>query len=118
MQLPIPNIHLALDDMSAEEALKITRTVGHLCASVKIHALFDEQGGSIVQCLKDAGAKRVWIDPKLHDIPKTVADRARAFVGHGANMLTVHASGDIPMMKAVVDAVTTQPLNHQGGRHD
>ena len=104
----LPNIHLALDGMQIEDAKKLIEVVGHLCASMKIHDLYDHLGLKVVDTLKQAGAKQIWIDGKFHDIPKTVGNRVSAVVGNGANIITVHASGGIPMMEAAINAATTQ----------
>ena len=51
--------------------------------------------------LKKAGAKKVWVDYKLYDIPTTARLRAKALAKSGCDIISVHASGGIPMMKAV-----------------
>ena len=51
---------------------------------------------------------KVWVDAKLHDIPKTAAKRAAVItLLHDARIVTVHASGGVPMMRAVVDCLNT-----------
>lgn len=100
-------ICLALDGLSAENAIRLANEVGGLCYAVKIHDLFDTAGGLIVYRLMETGAKRVWVDVKLHDISKTAVKRAKAIVLHGAKIITVHASGGVEMMKAVVDMFNT-----------
>lgn len=100
-------ICLALDGLSAENAIRLTSEVGNLCHAVKIHDLFDAEGGNIVHRLLDAGAWRVWIDAKFHDIPKTAANRAAKIVFHGAKIITAHASGGVPMMRTIVERLNT-----------
>ncbi len=47
----------------------------------------------------------IFLDLKLHDIPKTVAGAASAVSALAPKFLTVHASGGRAMIKAAVDAV-------------
>ena len=99
-----PKIALALDGQSAHSARRLTNNVGRLCHAVKIHDLLDSEGPYIHQRLKDAGARLVWVDYKLHDTEDTVALRVKALVKNGAKIITVHCSGGVPMMKAAVEA--------------
>lgn len=93
-------IILALDGLSLEQALSLTRKVGNRVHAIKIHDLSDRHGPNAVGLLRDVGAQRVWVDAKLHDIPATVGNRAKAIAASGADMLTVHASGGRAMMEA------------------
>ena len=43
---------------------------------------------------------RVFVDLKFHDIPNTVARDVGMMTEHGANMINMHASGGLMMMKA------------------
>lgn len=47
----------------------------------------------------------IFLDLKLHDIPNTVAEAARAAVSLDIDILTIHASGGKNMMRAAADAV-------------
>lgn len=100
-------ICLALDDLTTEKSIELTVALAPWLYAVKIHDQYDDQGHSIVKDLRRAGAKRVWVDYKLHDTPGTVAARARALARNGASIITVHTAGGIPMMKAAIDAVFT-----------
>lgn len=97
-------IILALDGIPLEECVNLVSKVGSKVHAVKIHDLADTHGpvGAVAQ-LRDAGARRVWIDAKLHDIPNTVGLRAKAIANSGADILTVHAGGGIDMMMAAVE---------------
>ena len=57
------------------------------------------EGPQIVKAFKDRGFK-VFVDLKLHDIPHQVSGAAASLVDCGADMLTFHASGGVPMLKA------------------
>jgi len=54
--------------------------------------LFCAEGPSIVQAVRSQ-KKSVFLDLKLHDIPRTVERAVKAAAQHGVEMLTVHASG-------------------------
>lgn len=101
-------IILAADGLELHEALELTAEIGNRLYAVKVHDLVDTDGLKVVQQLRKAGARRVWYDAKLHDIPNTVGWRARA-IGKGAepgtevDILTVHASGEIEMMMKAVE---------------
>jgi orotidine-5'-phosphate decarboxylase len=53
--------------------------------------------------LRSAGAKRIFLDAKLHDIPNTVAGAMRGIVKTGAWCVTVHTMGGRAMMQAAVE---------------
>ncbi|MFW5853411.1 MAG: orotidine-5'-phosphate decarboxylase [Patescibacteria group bacterium] len=97
-------IVLAVDELSLDQCLELASKVGDWVYAIKIHNVFDQQGPDVVQRLRDAGARRIWVDAKLHDIPNTVKLRAKAIAESGADILTVHASGEIEMMMAAVEA--------------
>ncbi len=65
--------------------------------------LFCAEGPSIVQAVRSQG-KSVFLDLKLHDIPRTVERAVKAAARHGVEMLTVHASGGRAMLRAAADA--------------
>lgn len=100
-------ICLALDGLSPERAIELALNMGPSVYAMKIHDLLDDQGPEIIRELKKAGAQRIWADYKLHDTKDTVALRARTLARNGASIITLHAGGGIPMMKAAVDAVFT-----------
>ncbi len=102
-------ISLALDGLSPERALELTRKLGRLLRAVKLHDLIDRWGSVVIQRLKATGVKRVWVDYKLHDTKDTVVLRVKALIENGADIITVHASGGVPMMKAAVDATFSEP---------
>lgn len=100
-------IALALDGLSRESAINLTNALKPWPDAWKMHDLVDAYGPSIIHDIVEAGGECPWIDYKLHDTKDTVALRAKALVRNGARIITVHASGGVPMMKAAIDAVFT-----------
>lgn len=100
-------IIVALDVPTREAAMKLVNALGDAARYLKVGAqLFSEEGPSLLQELKRRD-KRVFLDLKYHDIPNTVAGAVRAAKGHGADMLTVHASGGLAMLAAAREAAGT-----------
>lgn len=104
-------VYLALDNLSVVEAIELTKKIGRLCHGVKINDAYDAHGGWIIDQLLHARANGVWVDLKIHDIPNTAANRAESLAINGASIITVHASGGIPMMKAVVERLAEDYQN-------
>ncbi|MEX2028939.1 MAG: orotidine-5'-phosphate decarboxylase [Candidatus Paceibacterota bacterium] len=93
-------IIVALDEIQdRDEVIAFVKSVGSLFYAVKIHHLYDKFGPDIVRVLKEAGAERVWVDFKLCDISNTVKLRTLDIT---ADIISVHASGGIQMMKEAV----------------
>ena len=90
-------IIVALDGISEKEALRIARLLKGLVWGFKVNDLLFESLGVIVK-LKKFG--NVFADAKLYDIPNTVTNSVRKLSTTGADMITVHASGGVEMMKA------------------
>ena len=65
--------------------------------------LFIAEGPEIVKHLVSR-RKRVFLDLKLHDIPRTVANAVTSAGRLGASLMTVHANGGRAMMKAAAEA--------------
>jgi orotidine-5'-phosphate decarboxylase len=93
-------IVLAADALDLSRCIDLLKAVGDRLYAIKIHSHYDEYGPSVVGQLKDAGAQRVWVDLKLHDIPFTVGRRTAVLARSGADILTVHASGGKTMLRA------------------
>ncbi|HHW07933.1 MAG TPA: orotidine-5'-phosphate decarboxylase [Clostridia bacterium] len=65
--------------------------------------LFSRNGPQAIRYLVEQGAK-VFADLKLHDIPNTVAKATRALTALGVNIIDVHVSGGMEMMRAAARA--------------
>jgi orotidine-5'-phosphate decarboxylase len=98
---PIPII--ALDFPRADVALAMVDRLGDTCRFYKVGGeLFTAAGPQVVQALRALG-NDVFLDLKLHDIPKTVEGAARSAAEIGAKLLTVHATGGKEMLAAAVE---------------
>jgi len=99
-----PALIVALDVPSSD---KIPGIVDPLPESVHFYKvgleLFAASGPAALNYLK-AKKKNIFLDLKLHDIPRTVARAVASAAKHGANLLTVHASGGREMLKAAAEA--------------
>lgn len=65
--------------------------------------LFCSEGPAVLNSLRNA-QKSIFLDLKLHDIPRTVEKAVTSVATHQVDLLTVHASGGRAMLKAAADA--------------
>lgn len=92
-------IIVALDVPTAEAALKLAEQLAPVAGGFKIGSeLFTSAGPDIVRRIRERGAL-VFLDLKFHDIPNTVAKAVAAAVQLDVQMLTVHTSGGLEMLK-------------------
>lgn len=95
---------LALDVPAAERALELARRLKPYVGAIKIGSeLFTAVGPEIVKALRADGIP-VFLDLKFHDIPNTVAKAVEAAVRLDIQMLTVHTSGGLEMLRAAQQA--------------
>lgn len=107
----VDRVFVALDGLDKKAACALVNKLvaspvpGSL-AGFKIHDLWDRHGPDVVMELLESagGVPPIWVDAKLHDVPRTVSLRAQAIAQSGARFVTVHASGGIRMMADAVDA--------------
>lgn len=98
-------IIVALDVPSAAEARQAVREIGDAVAFYKVGLeLFIADGPAVLDMLKGEG-KRIFLDLKLHDIPRTVERAAASCMKFGVELLTLHASGSKAMIAAAAQAV-------------
>ncbi len=104
---------IAFDVPTLAEALALDARLGKGSEYAKIGLeLFAAEGPAAVRELKARG-RRVFLDLKLHDIPNTVRGAAASAARVGADLLTVHATGGAPMIRAAVEGAAgfTRPFS-------
>ena len=96
-------ILVAMDRFTTlDKALRFAEPIAEKVAGFKVHSLLDRHGAeTVVPAFRELGGK-VMADMKIKDIPATGADRASVYFDAGADFLTVHASGGVPMMQEAV----------------
>lgn len=94
----------ALDTGSLDEALGLIRKLKDHVGAFKIgHALTLSRGLDVLEALRQAGAERIFLDLKFHDIPNSVAIGVREAARRGVWMMTLHLSGGPAMIAASVE---------------
>lgn len=97
------HLAVALDVPGLEEARRLLGALAGVPGWVKVGAeLFGAAGPEAVDLA--ASTARVFLDTKLHDIPRTVAAAVSAATRRGVGMLTLHASGGASMLRAAREA--------------
>src|SRR5215475_3398539 len=100
------SIYLALDVPNARAAEPLAKQLAPMVAGFKVGAeLFLAEGPAICDLLVGLGT-RVFVDLKLHDIPRTVEAAAKRLAKIGASIITVHAHGGSDMIKAAVSGAS------------
>lgn len=95
---------VALDVQTREEAVAKTRLAGDAVDMCKIGLeLFTACGPDVVKAVRDEG-RRIFLDLKFHDIPRTVERAVRSAAKLGVDLLTIHSSGGKAMIRAAADA--------------
>jgi len=90
----------ALDVPNVEAALKLASQIASAVGAFKIGGeLFTAAGPDIVRRIRNTGAA-VFLDLKFHDIPNTAAKAVASAVRLDVQMLTIHTSGGLEMMRA------------------
>lgn len=94
----------ALDVDTLSEAQELVENLWPYVGSFKVglQLLHSEGSPNVISTLLNIGGK-VFADTKLHDIPNTVGQAAKAVSGHGASFFNLMAEGGIDMMMAADD---------------
>ena len=98
-------ICIALDFKNKVEVKKFLEKFKDEKLYVKVGMeLFYGEGIEMVKMIKEMG-HNIFLDLKLHDIPNTVKSAMRQLAKLGVDMVNVHASGSIAMMKAAIEGL-------------
>ena len=102
---------VALDVSSTAEVEQTVDRLGSAVSFYKIGLeLFSAEGPDVVRAVKSRG-KKVFLDLKLHDIPRTVERAVTAGAALGVDLMTIHASGGKAMIRAAKDAALSCGAN-------
>lgn len=94
-----------LDVDSIEAALQLMEKLQGEAGVIKVGLqLTTSEGIGCVAQLQKAGARKIFLDLKLHDIPNTVARAIQAAARLRVWCITLHASGGSAMLKAAREA--------------
>ncbi len=95
---------VALDVPDLGRVRDLARTLGGRVGTFKVGLeAFVAHGAAALEAAR-AGGAGIFLDLKLHDIPRTVGAAVRAAGGLGAELLTVHALGGPAMISAAREA--------------
>jgi len=104
---------IALDFKSKEETINFLDKFQNekLYVKVGMEAIYG-QGFELIKEIKERG-HQIFLDLKCHDIPNTVKAAMRQLARLGVDMVNVHASGGIAMMKAAIDGLEEGKVTDQ-----
>lgn len=98
-------ICIALDFKNKAEVKNFLEKFNNEKLYVKVGMeLFYGEGIEIIKMIKDMGHK-IFLDLKLHDIPNTVKSAMKQLAKLDVDMVNVHASGSVAMMKAALEGL-------------
>jgi orotidine-5'-phosphate decarboxylase len=103
-----PELIVALDVPSKDQIPAIVEQLPAEILYYKVGLeLFVSEGPAALEYLL-TNNKKVFLDLKLHDIPRTVANAVTTAAKHGVDMLTVHGIGGRAMLTAAAEAAAAQ----------
>ena len=99
------DVIIACDFKNKEELVKFLEPFKGLNPFLKIGMeIFYKEGPQLVRELKEMGCK-IFLDLKLHDIPNTVKSAMKQLAKLDVDIVNVHASGSVAMMKAAIQGL-------------
>ncbi len=100
---PHPDLIVALDVPDGQTAAARLKELPERLTWFKIGLeLFCKEGPAILETVKN-GRRNIFLDLKLHDIPRTVERAVRSVCDLGVDLLTIHASGGEAMIRAAAE---------------
>ena len=104
MQVPPNPLIVALDLPDRASIVSLASQLAGEVGMVKVgYEAYLRYGGDLLSELADLG-HRIFLDLKLHDIPRTVAAGVKAVRRPELGLLTIHAAGGSEMVAAAVEA--------------
>ena len=98
-------IIVALDVPTAAAAHTVVKEIGDAVSFYKVGLeLFLAEGPSVLELLREEG-KRIFLDLKFHDIPRTVEHAVQSVLKYRPDLLTIHASGGQAMVSGAAKAI-------------
>lgn len=98
-------ICIALDFQTKAEVEEFLDKFGDEKLYVKVGMeLFYGEGIDMIKAIKEKGHK-IFLDLKLHDIPNTVKSAMKQLAKLDVDIVNVHASGSVAMMKAAIQGL-------------
>ena len=98
-------IIVAVDETQLEDFQKVVDSLDSNLCMIKIGSVsFNALGHQSISYASDKGFK-IFLDLKLHDIPNTVKKSIEGLISLPIDMMTIHTSGGLEMMKAAKKAV-------------
>ena len=98
-------IIVAVDETQLENFKSVVDSLDSDLCMIKIGSVsFNALGHQAISYASNKGFK-IFLDLKLHDIPNTVKKSIKGLVSLPIDMMTIHTSGGLEMMKAAKNAV-------------
>lgn len=103
---------VALDLSSSSENLALADQLGDLDLWFKVglRAFIRDGWGFLDELTRIGNNRPIFLDLKLHDIPKTMADAAEAISDRGVSMFNLHASAGPSGLQAVMDRLSSRTV--------